>query len=150
LIEKSHPFESDILCCILQIDYLLWNITVLAYNIYKYYNYVYFICILYRINGLEPGWLGASFGLRICYVRIIITRNTILNNCIYKYIVMYLICNVLFHNFITLTILVYTVEMVFIESIRETEKSVSLMSRNSLTNLELVCYILRNNFMASI
>jgi hypothetical protein len=105
---------------------------------------------LYRISGLEPGWLGASFGLRICYVRIIITRNTILNNCIYKYIVMYLICNVLFHNFIALTILVYTVEMVIIESIRETEKSVSLMSRNSITTLEFVCYILRNNFMASI
>lgn len=28
-------------------------------------------------NGLEPGWLGASFGLRMCYVRIIITRCTI-------------------------------------------------------------------------
>jgi hypothetical protein len=25
-------------------------------------------------TGLEPGWLGASFGLRISYVRIIITR----------------------------------------------------------------------------
>ena len=24
--------------------------------------------------GLEPGWLGASFGLRTCYVRIIIIR----------------------------------------------------------------------------
>jgi hypothetical protein len=30
-----------------------------------------------NLNGLEPGWLGASFGLRICYVRIIITRNVI-------------------------------------------------------------------------
>ena len=29
----------------------------------------------YIINyGLEPGWLGASFGLRTCYVRIIIIR----------------------------------------------------------------------------
>jgi hypothetical protein len=41
---RSHPFESDILC----------NIFI--------------------INGLEPGWLGVSFGLRSCYVRIIITR----------------------------------------------------------------------------
>ena len=24
--------------------------------------------------GLEPGWLGVSFGLRNCYVRIIIAR----------------------------------------------------------------------------
>lgn len=31
------------------------------------------------INGLEPGWLGASFGMRNCYVRIIITRYKILN-----------------------------------------------------------------------
>jgi len=26
------------------------------------------------VYGLEPGWLGVSFGLRNCYVRIIITR----------------------------------------------------------------------------
>ncbi len=26
------------------------------------------------VYGLEPGWLGASFGLRNCYVRIIIIR----------------------------------------------------------------------------
>ena len=26
-------------------------------------------------NGLEPGWLGVSFGLRSSYVRIIMTRN---------------------------------------------------------------------------
>lgn len=26
------------------------------------------------LYGLEPGWLGASFGLRNCYVRIVITR----------------------------------------------------------------------------
>jgi hypothetical protein len=26
-------------------------------------------------NGLEPGWLGVSFGLRNCYVRVIITRK---------------------------------------------------------------------------
>jgi hypothetical protein len=26
------------------------------------------------LYGLEPGWLGASFGLRISYVRIIMTR----------------------------------------------------------------------------
>ena len=29
-------------------------------------------------NRLGPGWLGASFGLRNCYVRIIITRNRLL------------------------------------------------------------------------
>lgn len=53
------------------------------------YLYILYNCItsyirkvLYNINGLEPGWLGASFGLRICYVRIIITRNMIFNNCI--------------------------------------------------------------------
>jgi hypothetical protein len=27
-----------------------------------------------KINGLEPGWLGASFGSRNSYVRIIIIR----------------------------------------------------------------------------
>src|SRR6266516_5249151 len=27
------------------------------------------------VYGLEPGWLGTSFGLRNCYVRIIITRS---------------------------------------------------------------------------
>jgi hypothetical protein len=98
-------------------------------------------------SGLEPGWLGASFGLRSSYVRIIITRNMVVNNCIYKYIVMYLICNVLFHNFITLIILVYLVKMVFGESILE---FFFLMSRNSVTVLEFVGDILRMNFMASI
>ena len=29
------------------------------------------------LYGLEPGWLGASFGLRISYVRIIITRKVL-------------------------------------------------------------------------
>lgn len=43
---RSHPFESDILC------------------LFRYNKY-----------GLEPGWLGASFGLRNCYVRIIIIRK---------------------------------------------------------------------------
>ena len=43
LVEKPHPFKSDILCFI--------------------------------IYGLEPGWLGASFGLRNSYVQIIITRR---------------------------------------------------------------------------
>ena len=33
----------------------------------------YFLYI--ELYGLEPGWLGASFGLRISYVRIIITRK---------------------------------------------------------------------------
>ena len=27
-----------------------------------------------QAHGLEPGWLGVSFGLRTCYVRIIMTR----------------------------------------------------------------------------
>jgi hypothetical protein len=31
--------------------------------------------IFSELYGLEPGWLGASFGLRISYVRIIMTRN---------------------------------------------------------------------------
>ena len=31
-----------------------------------------------RYNGLEPGWLGVSFGLRSSYVQIIMTR---LNYC---------------------------------------------------------------------
>lgn len=31
--------------------------------------------LAFKINGLEPGRLGASFGLRNCYVRIIITRQ---------------------------------------------------------------------------
>jgi hypothetical protein len=52
-----------------------------------------------NIHGLEPGWLGASFGLRNSYVRIIITRYMV-ETKLYKYIVMYLICNVLIHNFI--------------------------------------------------
>jgi hypothetical protein len=54
--------------------------------LYKFYKYVilYIEYILNTISGLEPGWLGASFGLRSSYVRIIITRNMILNNCIIK------------------------------------------------------------------
>ena len=39
------------------------------------------------LYGLEPGWLGASFGLRNCYVRIIITRgkkNKYINYSQYK------------------------------------------------------------------
>lgn len=48
LVEKPHPFESDILCN--------------------------------NLNGLEPGWLGVSFGLRNSYVRIIMTRYMILYN----------------------------------------------------------------------
>ena len=51
---RSHPFESDILC-----------------------NYFFIPLLLKKKYGLEPGWLGASFGLRICYVRIIIIRNII-------------------------------------------------------------------------
>jgi hypothetical protein len=55
---RSHPFESDILC--------------------NYYFTPIFFSIMKKIKyGLEPGWLGASFGLRICYVRIIIIRNII-------------------------------------------------------------------------
>ncbi len=50
---KSHPFKSDILC------------------------------ISKCIHGSEPGWLGASFGLRISYVRIIMTR--IYNICNFLY-----------------------------------------------------------------
>ena len=46
----------------------------IIYNIYKKFNI---------INGLEPGWLGASFGLRNSYVRIIITRYMILK-IVYK------------------------------------------------------------------
>lgn len=30
--------------------------------------------IFSEVYGLEPGWLGISFGLRISYVRIIMTR----------------------------------------------------------------------------
>ena len=43
----------------------------MKYFILKYINIFFY--------GLEPGWLGASFGLRICYVRIIIIRITIKN-----------------------------------------------------------------------
>jgi len=33
--------------------------------------------VIIYIYGLEPGWLGALFGLRSSYVRIIITRFTL-------------------------------------------------------------------------
>ena len=39
---------------------------------------------------------------------------------------MYLICNVLFHNFITLIILVYLVKMVFGESILEMSRNLGI------------------------
>jgi len=53
--KRPHPFESDI----------IWI-----------YIYLY---------GLEPGWLGVSFGLRNCYVRIIITRNKNLARPLYLF-----------------------------------------------------------------
>ena len=37
-----------------------------------------------HVYGLEPGWLGASFGLRSCYVRIIIIRIGSKNKLIVK------------------------------------------------------------------
>ena len=100
MIEKSHPFESDILCYIF-VDFwgfifiggyfifFINRLSVIQYKyivlyIYKLHNYVipHIYNTLNIISGLEPGWLGASFGLRICYVRIIITRNMISINCI--------------------------------------------------------------------
>jgi hypothetical protein len=52
----------------------------LASNVAKESNDPFFIIENFKQsnnknkNGLEPGWLGASFGLRNSYVRIIITR----------------------------------------------------------------------------
>ena len=79
--QQSHPFESDILCTIIKHAY-------------------YIINILYSIraitNGLEPGWLGTSFGLRTSYVRIIITRYEQLKYILFKLIRNHLIWNILF------------------------------------------------------
>ena len=56
---------------------------------------------IYNYNGLEPGWLGASFGLRICYVRTIITRKLgkhIYMNSNIKYITQDMNCKISFTN----------------------------------------------------
>ena len=62
---KPHPFESDILW-INTITYFLFFFFFIVYNLNNTCSNIY---------GLEPGWLGASFGLRNSYVRIIITRK---------------------------------------------------------------------------
>jgi hypothetical protein len=49
---------------------------------------------------------------------------------------MYLICNVLFHNFITLIILVYLFQMVFMESILEMSRNLGI----DFSDVSKLCY----------
>ena len=95
LVNNQHPFESDILCKqsvsdtmqrtthtgIEDSEAATIGIKSSSFSIpfaRVFYTIAAFVSFRFRYvttHGLEPGWLGASFGLRICYVRIIIARN---------------------------------------------------------------------------
>ena len=73
------------------------------------------------LHGLEPGWLGVSFGLRTCYVRIIMTRYVSLKKekqNIYFYVIPFALAVAFFSVVSTLMVcLIYTSSAYDMESI---------------------------------